>query len=233
MLSFLPAFSITTIEVTGVRAMNSNTIHDFVDMQLASGTGSFLSSRAIFSYPRTAIEEAIRRQFPRVRSVRVFRPSLLATAVTIAIEERVPYGRWCVSEICYLLDENGFIFASSTTATSLLSPYTFSGGLDATSSPIGKTFANTSFGDIRSLLKHLTSAGFLPRGAMYMNEKDFTIPLSNGYFLKASFGQDFAQLVKNLELVISSDALKGKHPELEYIDLRFGNRVYYKLRSAE
>jgi hypothetical protein len=36
-----------------------------------------------------------------------------------------------------------------------------------------------------------------------------------------------------LELVLSSDALQGKEGQLEYIDLRFGDRVYYKLRGQE
>jgi len=39
--------------------------------------------------------------------------------------------------------------------------------------------------------------------------------------------------VKNLELVLSSDVLKGKTDALEYVDLRFGNRVYYKLKGQK
>ena len=37
--------------------------------------------------------------------------------------------------------------------------------------------------------------------------------------------------MKNLQLVLSSGPLKGKDSELEYVDLRFNNRVYYKLKG--
>jgi hypothetical protein len=35
-----------------------------------------------------------------------------------------------------------------------------------------------------------------------------------------------------LQLVLSSDALTGKESELQYVDLRFGDRVYYKLQGV-
>ena len=38
-------------------------------------------------------------------------------------------------------------------------------------------------------------------------------------------------MVRNLQLVLSSNPLNGKASDLQYIDLRFGNRVYYKLKG--
>mgnify|MGYP001565319663 CR=1 FL=1 len=37
-------------------------------------------------------------------------------------------------------------------------------------------------------------------------------------------------VVRNLELILSSDALQAKLDSLDYVDLRFGNRVYYQLK---
>ena len=53
--------------------------------------------------------------------------------------------------------------------------------------------------------------------------------LADGYFVRASFGQDARALSQNLKLVTVTDPLKSKIKSLEYIDLRFGDRVYYKL----
>ena len=46
------------------------------------------------------------------------------------------------------------------------------------------------------------------------------------------FGEDPTILVKNLTLILDSDALRGKENLLEYIDLRFGNRMYYKFSGV-
>ena len=45
-------------------------------------------------------------------------------------------------------------------------------------------------------------------------------------------GTNPASLVKDFKLVLSSDALKKDIDRLEYIDLRFGNKVYFKLKES-
>ena len=75
----------------------------------------------------------------------------------------------------------------------------------------------------------LANAGFMSTSAHVESSQDFWVYLERGYYLKASFGEDPSQLVRNLNLVLSSSALTGKQDQIEYIDLRFGDRVYYKL----
>jgi hypothetical protein len=79
-------------------------------------------------------------------------------------------------------------------------------------------------------LELLSRAQFNPQGATVVNDQDFTVPLAT-YYLKASFGEDTGLLMRNLQLVLASDALQGKQDAVEYIDLRFGSRVYYKLKG--
>jgi cell division septal protein FtsQ len=129
----------------------------------------------------------------------------------------------------------GIYSALSTTSTSSTGSLQPSSGqassvqsVTSQANPIGQVFAASHLSGLVALLTLLGQSGFSPSGASVENEQDFTIPLAQGYFLKASFGESPDQLVHNLQLVLSSDALRGKQAELEYIDLRFGNRVYYK-----
>ena len=146
--------------------------------------------------------------------------------------------------------------ASSTTITaappSVSSPqvrkqYVFEGGLGMSAqvsasstasttitykSPIGQTFVGAHMPGILALLQMLGQAGFTPTGASVENAQDFWIPLTQGFYIKASFGEDPENIVSNLQLVLSSDALAGKASQLEYVDLRFGDRVYYKLQGV-
>jgi hypothetical protein len=105
--------------------------------------------------------------------------------------------------------------------------------------PIGETFVGAHMPGIVALLQMLGRAGFNPTGAIVENDQDFWVPLSadqsgdgQGFYIKASFGENPGSIVSNLQLVLSSDALNGNESELQYVDLRFGDRVYYKLQGA-
>jgi hypothetical protein len=82
-----------------------------------------------------------------------------------------------------------------------------------------------------ALLTQFGQSGLTPLGATVQNDTDFSIPLASGYYLKASFGEDAGSLIKNLNLLLVSDALQGKTGQLEYVDLRFGDHLYYKVLS--
>ena len=241
-VSYLPQFNISGVSVVGASGMKVEPIKRLVEVVLDDGSYRILSRRNIFLYPRAELEKTI-ASLPPVKSVRVTRPSVFATDIIITIEERPAFARWCTGiqgEDCYLMDEGGFIYAPmgwAGTATSS-TQYTFAGGLPArdggatSTYPIGNSFVQAHLPGLLSLLTFLGQAGFTPLGAQ-VDGQDILIQLQEGFLLKASFGADANTLVKNLELVLSSDVLKGKTEELEYVDLRFGNRVYYKLKGQE
>ena len=230
--SYLPRFTIQHIEIAGAKDVSTELVHSLVEGKLASNSFAFFSPSNIFLYPRAEIEAAVREQYPPVNSVSVSRESLFATAITVKIEERKAFARWC-SETCYALDESGFIFGAASDIPNVATPYDFGGALATSTEPIGQTFLPGRFVGVVALLERLGQAGFSPERITMDGAQDFSVRLAEGYVINATFGSDVGTLVKNLELVLSSDALRGKESQLEYIDLRFGNRVYYKLRGEE
>ena len=241
-ISYLPQFNISGISVVGASGMKVEPIERLVEVVLDDGAYRILSRRNIFLYPQAELEKAV-TSLPPVKSARITRPSLFATDIVVTIEEREAFARWCTGMQggdCYLMDAGGFLYAPlgwAGTATSS-TQYIFAGGLparddSATSTyPIGQSFVQAHLPGLLSLLTYLGQAGFTPLGAEVENGQDILIPLQEGFLVKASFGADAGMLAKNLELVLSSDVLKGKSDALEYVDLRFGNRVYYKLFSG-
>jgi len=228
--SYLPQVSVNSVSVVGARDVAPQLISDYVTTILDNGAYHFLSRKNIFIYPRSVIEKAVIEYFPRIKSAHVSRESLLSTAITVTVEERQPFALWCNGADCSVMDDGGFIFAQST-ATSTNTQYTFGGGLASSTSPIGQTFVRAHLPSLIALLRSLGQAGFSPSGASVENDQDFSVPLAAGFTIKASFGEDASTLTKNLQLVLSSAALQGKESQLEYIDLRFGDRVYYKLKG--
>ena len=230
-ISYLPQFSIQSVTVVGTKDVAPQLIRDYVQTVLDDGSFHFLSSKNVLLYPGGAIEKAVVEYFPRIASVTVSRPSFAATELTVTVTERSEFALWCEDPVrCYQMDEGGFIFAELP-AASTTSQYVFHGGVATTTSPVGQRFVAAHLPALVALLIGLGQSGFTPLGATVENDTDFSVPLERGYFLKASFGANADTLVKNLQLVLSSDALRGKESQLDYVDLRFGDRVYYKLKG--
>ena len=232
-LSYLPQYSVLSVSVEGAQNVSANAVKNYAESIIYDGSHHLLSRANIFLYPKALIEKDIPLQFPRVQSAVVSSPSLLADAVTVAITERLPFALWCGGEGCFDMDKTGFIFSTASAAASSSNEYVFSGGV-ATSSqaaPIGQTFAPGHAQGLVVFLQLLGQGGLTPKGASVQSDEDFTVPLGEGFSVYASFGQDPGTLVSNLQLVLSSQALQGQEQDLEYVDLRFGDKVYYKLKG--
>ena len=232
-VSYLPRYSIGPIVVEGEQEVPEDLIRHYAETVLNDGSYHILSRKNIFLYPRAAIEKGLVEQIPRIKSAHASRSSLLSTTLDIKVEEREPYALWCRETMeCFLMDESGLIFAetASSTPQGRATQYVFEGGM-ASAGPIGQKFIPANFAGLLSLLKLLGQSGFEPVGAGIENQQDVSIPLRKGFLLKISFGKDGNTLVKNLQLILSSDALRGKENSVEYVDLRFGDRVYYKLKG--
>ena len=260
--SYLPQFSIQTIDVRGTKELRSDLVRAHVESVLHNGAYSLFSRTNIFLYPRAQLQEEVKGYFRRIENVHIARESFLATALIVAVEEREAFARWCLpaevpaqaggsfgldsaeeqSELCYLIDRGGLIFAPvGTTSAGLATAHVFRGGFSpsissgqvATSGLLGQTYLPGRFAGIVALLERLGQTGFTPRSVFTEGEQDFSVALAEGFELRATFGADVSRLVRNLELVLSSESLRDKESQLEYVDLRFGNRVYYKLKGEE
>lgn len=232
-VSYLPEVTIQNVEIAGAKDVSPEALETFVLSKLTGSKYRFLSSANIFLYPQSEIERSLIENFPRVKSAKVARESLLSTTLRVAVEEREAFARWCSGEDCYLVGDNGFIFAPVGLNAEIKTAYVFRGAIDLAKSPVGQEYAPAHFSELLSLLERMEQAAFRIKDIAVENDQDFSLFLTRGYEVRASFGTDPSTLTKNLDLVLSSDPLRGKEAELEYIDLRFGNRVYFKMKGVQ
>ena len=228
--SFLPHYSIQTIKIIGVQNIPETTVRDHVISLLHPEHFSFISPANLYAYSPGTIANSLVGTFPRIASARITRDLSPDNAIAVSITERRSYALWC-GAACYVMDEYGFIFAPATLDTHTDTGYIFGGNHTDAESPIGYLYASTHFDALIALMQRLTNEGFAPRGIMVESDTDFAVPLGAGFSVKATFGEDATALVRNLKLVLSSDAIRSATSSLEYVDLRFGDRVYYKMQS--
>jgi cell division septal protein FtsQ len=234
-LSYMRAMSVSGVRVVGTDKIEPSIIETYVDAQLTDDSLRYFSKRNIFLYPKEAIEAGIVATFPRVKAAALSRTALFSQELVVNVQEREQYALWCRGEAdCYALDESGFIFTSLATSTGaeLRSIYRFSGGLDA--EPIGAALVPKHFDSTLHLLRTLQDeTGLIPHRIELLRDGDLTVAVTQGFYIKASLGQDAVALARNLELVLTSDALRDRIADIEYVDMRFGNRVYYKMKGEE
>ena len=228
-LSYRPSYSIQTLKIIGAQNIPENAIRDHVRNLIYPSSASFISPANLYTYSPTQISHSLVGTFPRIASAKVFRDLSQDNAVSVSIVERRSFALWC-DAACYVMDEYGFIFAPAALDTHTDTGYIFGGDKTAGDSPIGHLYASEHFEALLVLMKKLKLEGFAPRGITIDNDHDFAVPLGAGFLVKATFGEDAVSLVRNLNLVLTSDAIRTATSTLEYIDLRFGDRVYYKMQ---
>lgn len=233
-LSYLPEFAIQHIEVVGADMVKKEEITQRIDAILDDGSRHLFSRRNIFLYPRKEIEFALVGDFPRIKSLSIARSKQFANSLIVRIGERTTYAQWCVRGLnCYAVDDRGYVFARYIPFVDALpaTAYVFYGSSEAEKNIIGQLAIPEHFKNLIVLLELLRKEGYLP-GAVEIIGGDVHITLE-AFMIKVSFGQDPEQLMKNLQLILSSEPLKSKKNQIEYIDLRFDNRVYYKLNGQD
>jgi len=224
-------FAIKDVSVSGAQELSTNTLTAAVEAGLQNNMFKIFSRRNMFLYPRSEIEQNLSDTFPRIKNVELSRASLMAQAIMVTVEERKPFAKWCDKDgKCFFLDDIGFIFAEAEEGKEMQTAYVFRAGLIPETSPIGQAFLRGRLGGIVHFLDLLTQAGYKPQGIHVENEKDFSVPQTDGPRLLIPFDLDPEKMVHDLQLALEADSVRGRESELEYIDLRFGNRVYYKYK---
>lgn len=225
--SYHEQFAINDINVVGTQALSAAAVESTFGSNINDGIRHFFSRTNIFLYPQTELREVLLRELPLLQTVSFERESPLSQTLTISVTEREPTYLWCSIE-CYFMDAHGFIFMKASNPSGFLE---FRGGLIAHEKPIGQIFMRGKLNTLTSLIDGLKTRGVTTTSVAVENEHDLSLRLANGLLVKVVNDATAEQLSRNLSLVLSSEALHGR--AVEYVDLRYGNRVYYKFDSEE
>lgn len=205
-----------------------------------------------FWYPRKALEKYLTENFKRIDTISIKLEGL--NTMIVKIKEREPFGIWCDSlpgqyivstttqmedgshtQKCYFLDQNSTIFSEA--------PY-FSGdayfkyyGLIATTTPIGSYYMAeaTQFNEINDFIDRVRGMSVRPLH-LTTKDDDFSLVVAGGGQIYFDIKKPLSEVAQNLESLLRTSALSTTtHKELpvEYIDLRYGNKLFYKLKNEQ
>lgn len=235
-LSHIEGLEIQTITVSGHSVITEAEIRETVARTISGTYPLWFARDNIALYPANGVRAALHDAFPRIREVVLAREDM--TTLAVSVTEREPHALWCgenfipIDEItgaCHFVDENGFIFAKAPDFTGTVFFRYF--GAIPDGEPLGTQFLPTNeFRNLTFFLETLESELKEPAFALsVIDGVEYEVRLENGGMLLFKRNQDFGAVLQNTKAAFRSEAFEeNDRATLNYLDLRFGNKVYFK-----
>ena len=228
----IQAFTITTVTVVGGETIEHSEVERVVRERLSGSYLKIVPRAFAFMYPHEEIESAV-KAVPRVKDVTIVRKG--GTELHVQFSEYEPQALWCDEtdmNNCYFLDEQGYAFSK---APGLI------GGSFLRVTAIGKKpqeqtapFSTEEYLRVLELKNKFADAKWFVKRADIDTAGDAFLTIVEGGEFKVSLKQPADETVSNLLTVLGSQQFAHIEPgNFEYIDLRFGSKVFVNEVTTE
>jgi hypothetical protein len=235
-----PHTRLQTIQVTGTDPSTNKSISLFIQKELAGNYFFVVPRDSILFYFGNHLAIDILKKYPRLETASVALTSLSSISVTVS--ERLPQALWCGPDPadtapCLVLDAKGIAYGAAEASSSSTPYVVYYGALDSSSTP--PQFLTTAQFRALSLFVDLLAqkidAGPAVSAAVN-NEDDVTVTFQDGFrtlFILDDASTHSGDLLQRVSLVLQSQPFSAnKIADFEYLDLRFGDKLYYKLKGS-
>lgn len=230
-VSKINSLTIASVDIVGNKSTAAAELAAIVEKDTNGSYMKLFSKRNALLYPKGAIENSVLDAVPRIKSAKIDLVGF--TKATLTVTEREPFALWCAT-ICYFLDSDGLVFAAAPD----FSGSTFvryRGALDETVAINSHFLTPARFKLLSEFVQKVTSFGLAPQTVVMSGESDFEMKLKNGGSITFDDTSDLSKTFDNLQIIITQSksglSKQAFIDAIEYIDLRFGNKVFYKLKK--
>ena len=226
-------WKITEVKVGEAKQVDEAGILEIAKKQIVGTYLGIFPRNNFLIYPKGEIEKEIMDSEPAVLSVTM--KAELDHILTILIKERLASALWCKkSGECYFMDKKGIIFAPAI-SPSLDNRKLFKYYGIAEGNPLGRQFGEEKFfPELAQFVKKVKDLGLQISAAEVVSADRAQIDFEdNSYLIFPPYEKDKAALFENIEIFINDLKSKndGQMPLLEYIDARYGNKIFYKIKN--
>lgn len=246
-LSFLSKWkklNISNIQISGNKIIETKMIEEVVKEKITGNYFWIFPKTNFIIYPENEIKKELFNKFKRLKNIVLNVQNF--NILNISLVERIALYTYCgatppesnniedpqnIINKCYFMDDSGYIFDEA--------PY-FSGEVYLKFYGIANLyFFEPNFSKLISLKETLQKIGIKPVAFYLQDNGDIKIFLTSstsqtGPEIILKSDSDFDQVIENLQSILATEPLKTdfktKYSSLLYIDLRFGNKVYYKFK---
>lgn len=241
----LDYFTIKGIVLEKNIVTDADAVHSAVAEHIEGNYFLFIPKNNFLLYPKRAIIRDIHARFPRISQASVSR--VHTDQIAVEIKEYTPAYLWCgdlspqagAPEDCYFLDADGYVF-SRAPYFSGDAYFKFYGGLTPGTPVVGSHFLDASrIGTLFAMGQSFRDLGFEPYGLFVDTKGEYELLVvspgkASHEYPRIRFRSTASPdvILSNLTLALATEPLASKiefaADSLEYIDLRYDNKVYYK-----
>lgn len=218
-------FTIRDVKISGLETIPREEILINLNKIFNQKKFGVLGSNNYFIFPGAKLQASLREQFPKIGLVRI--EKINPDGINIVINERKAIGVWCYKISCFYFDKGGVVFeeAPKSTGSLMLS-------IDdeaANSAELGDVVLRDGDVEFFQSVQGITvrSFSFGVKGFLITPDGEFEVTTTEDWQIFLDKSESPQYQLSNLKYVLDEE-VKTRRRELEYVDLRLGNRVYYK-----
>jgi cell division septal protein FtsQ len=235
-LSYIPALQIKTVQVAGAQTLSTSTLQAFVTQRIEGSYWFIFPKRNIFLYPKQVIRDDLVAEYPVLSSADVRAHTFDTLLITLV--EREPRVLWCGRsfdhpEPCQFVDDSGVVYGPAPTFSSPV--YTqYYGALP--DGPLPKRYLAqehfTAFAAlVDAIAQKLTNEQVA--GVALDGTGDVRMHFESGFVLLFTLNDHPGDVFERLSLALTAEPVASRTlSDFAYLDLRFGDKLYYKLKSG-
>jgi cell division septal protein FtsQ len=230
-----PQIMVRDIVVEGNNAVEAKAIESLIRETISGKYVYILPKNNSLLFPRKIVKETLLTRYLDIRSVDVDIEGF--TTLLVRVKERKPEALWCkvvdaiaAEDSCYFMDENGLVYAEAPFFSGEVYMRYF-GLLD--DDPVGAMYAvEPSILRIQTFIQSVDELGFNVTGVFARGNGEYELYLRKGGKIIFNNSQALEVTFTNLVTLTKEkpNLNNSEAAAFEYIDLRFGDKVYLKTR---
>lgn len=228
------SMKVSTVQVSDLQFADEKKVQTEVEEMIAGKYLGLISKRCIPFINREDIAEKIleKNLFIESAKVSVKKFDILQVEAT----EFGAVAKWCGESSkkklreCYLLNSNGNIFTKEVVINKEDVPIFY--GPISKDYIIGKSFLKPDqFKNVIQFVEKLKTLNIFVRSVETSDFETIAVQTTAGPYIMISTLNDSQKIIENLGVVIDTEEInKAQLSNLEYIDLRFTNKAFYKIK---
>ncbi len=225
----MKSLQVSEVIVTGATTINPEILIEEAKQQSEGYVALFVPRTFFLAYPRDEIAKQILERHKEINFAEVKLSGF--NKGEIGIVERSPFAFYCTSLSCYVADEKGLVYeeASTTSRHVVFRDLRIESQMQ---SLVGSyPLSSEVLKDVEHFMRKLSDLNLHLKEAVIEENGDVTVATEEGNLL-VSIQEPLDGQYEFLKTALSQEIFKypdGAVKSFNYIDLRFGKKVFYKL----
>lgn len=223
-LFFSHFFRIKNIQISGNEIVYREEIENIIEEKIFFDF-LFFQPKTIFSLKTSKTSTYIEQRFLEIDSVTI--KTNFPNELIVDIKERKPVAIWCKEEEnddCFLINKKGIIFRRVMPAGMVI----IKGGNNNIS--LGENAL--SYKEMKALIEIWKELEDINIVSFTVSNPDINVGTAKGWNILFTFRESIASQAFKLALTMEEHIPPEKRESLDYIDVRFDNRVFFKHKNS-